>query len=275
MEKIFRGVLKYRHKYKEDMVSWFHRINENPKPKAIFLTCVDSRMLPTRFTQTNPGDMYIARNVGNIMPHAKHFDPSNPFPEPAFLELGVEVVNIRHVVICGHSDCKAMGVLQSLKQDDVNTKLNELTNSPIKATLLKHGLPSLEKYEELKKSNFQKPLTVQADGKGFPAYIDVENTFGPVDKLSQIHALIQMENMASYPFMAEAIKNRKTQLHAMWFDFYAGELHYFSKNQKHFVPITDDTTDVLVKELHDSELNHTEFIKAAQNTFVDDNKKCC
>ena len=116
MEKIFRGVLKYRHKYKEDMVSWFHRINENPKPKAIFLTCVDSRMLPTRFTQTNPGDMYIARNVGNIMPHAKHFDPSNPFPEPAFLELGVEVVNIRHVVICGHSDCKAMGVLQSLKQ---------------------------------------------------------------------------------------------------------------------------------------------------------------
>ena len=61
----------------------------------------------------------------------------------------------------------------------------------------------------------------------------------------------------------------------MWFDFYAGELHYFSKDQKHFVPITDDTTDVLIKELHDSELNHTEFIKAAQNTFVDDNKKCC
>ena len=71
MEKIFRGVLKYRHKYKEDMVSWFHHINENPKPTAIFMTCVDSRMLPTRFTQTNPGDMFIARNVGNIMPHVK------------------------------------------------------------------------------------------------------------------------------------------------------------------------------------------------------------
>ena len=107
------------------MVSWFHRVNENPKPKAIFLTCVDSRMLPTRFTQTNPGDMYIARNVGNIMPHAKHFDPSNPFPEPAFLELGVEVNNIRHVVICGHSDCKAMGVLQSLKQGNLFRSIDE------------------------------------------------------------------------------------------------------------------------------------------------------
>ena len=125
MEKIFRGVLKYRHKYKEDMVSWFHRNNENPQPKAIFLSCVDSRMLPTRFTQTNPGDMYIARNVGNIMPHAKHFDPSNPFPEPGFLELGVEVVGISHVVICGHSDCKAMGVLQSLKQGYLLRSIDE------------------------------------------------------------------------------------------------------------------------------------------------------
>ena len=63
--------------------------------------------------------MFIARNVGNIMPHVKHFDPSNPFPEPGFLELGVEINNIRHVVICGHSDCKAMGVLQSLKQSNL------------------------------------------------------------------------------------------------------------------------------------------------------------
>jgi carbonic anhydrase len=57
----------------------------------------------------------------------------------------------------------------------------------------------------------------------FPAYIDVDNAFGPVDKLSQVNALVQMENMASYPFMAEGIKNRKTQIHAMWFDFYTGK----------------------------------------------------
>ena len=80
------------------------------------------------------------------------------------MELGLVVNNIKHIVICGHSDCKAMGVLQTLKKDDANTQLNELTNSPIKAWLVKHGLTSLEKYEELKKSNFQKPLTVQAGG---------------------------------------------------------------------------------------------------------------
>ena len=57
-----------------------------------------------------------------------------------------------------------MGVLGSLKKEDANTQLNELTKSPIKAWLVKHGMTSLEKYEELEKSNFQKPLTVQAGG---------------------------------------------------------------------------------------------------------------
>ena len=72
------------------------------------------------------------------MPHSKHFDPSNPYPEPGFLELGVSVNNIRHVVICGHSNCKAMEVLLSLKNQVSDIKLSELRDEPIKAWLLKY-----------------------------------------------------------------------------------------------------------------------------------------
>jgi len=78
-----------------------------------------------------------ARNVGNVVPHARNFNPSNPSPEPGVLELGVAVNNIRHVVICGHSDCKAMNLLHSLREDAASIKLNELSHSPIKAWLLK------------------------------------------------------------------------------------------------------------------------------------------
>merc|ERR1719225_1157864 len=102
------------------------------------MTCVDSRMLPSRYTQTNAGDMYITRTVGNILPHAKDFDPSNPSAEAGFLELGVSVNNIRHVVICGHSNCKAMEVLLSLKNQVSDIKLSELRKEPIKAWLLKY-----------------------------------------------------------------------------------------------------------------------------------------
>jgi len=247
IDKIFRGVLNYRHKWKDSMVNQFQHLKKNsPPPLAIFMTCVDSRILPSRYTQTNAGDMYISRTVGNILPHAKDFDPSNPSAEAGFLELGVVVNNIRHVVICGHSNCKAMEVLYSLKNEAFNTKLHELSNAPIKAWLLKHALTSLEKYEELERADFRKPLTVRADNShsGFPAYIDVDNNFSHTDKLSQVNTLIQMENMASYPFMAEGIQDRRTQLHAMWYDIFTGEIHYFSKKQKHFVPIQDETVDI-------------------------------
>lgn len=66
----------------------------------------------------------------------------------------------------------------------------------------------------------------------FPAFIDVENKFSITDKLSQVNTLLQMENIASYPFMVEAIKNGDTMVHAMWFDIFSGEIQYFSKKQK-------------------------------------------
>ena len=66
----------------------------------------------------------------------------------------------------------------------------------------------------------------------FPAFIDVENRFSITDKLSQVNTLLQMENIASYPFMVEAIKNGETMVHAMWFDISSGEIQYFSRKQK-------------------------------------------
>ena len=62
----------------------------------------------------------------------------------------------------------------------------------------------------------------------------------------------------------------------MWYDIFTGEIHYFSKKQKHFVPIKDETVDILVNELQDSEMDHAEFVKSAQNVFPSTtDKKCC
>ncbi len=79
-----------------------------PQPKAVFFSCMDSRMLPTRFTQTHVGDMFIVRNAGNLIPHSKWFVAENTNTEPAALELGCIINNIKHVIVCGHSDCKVL-----------------------------------------------------------------------------------------------------------------------------------------------------------------------
>ncbi|XP_068903243.1 beta carbonic anhydrase 1 isoform X3 [Tenebrio molitor] len=59
MDRILRGIMRYRSVKKEQMVKQFVQVKDNPTPKAVFFTCIDSRMIPTRFTQTNVGDMFV------------------------------------------------------------------------------------------------------------------------------------------------------------------------------------------------------------------------
>lgn len=75
-------------------------------------------MIPTRFTETHVGDMFVVRNAGNLVPHAEHFQDEYFSCEPAALELGCVVNNIKHIIVCGHSDCKAMNLLYKLKDPE-------------------------------------------------------------------------------------------------------------------------------------------------------------
>jgi len=289
MEKIFRGVLNYRHKWKDNMVQQFKQVRDNPSPSAVFMTCVDTRMLPTRFTQTHVGDMFISRNVGNIMPHSSHFDPLNPSPEPGVLELGCAVNHIGHVIVCGHSDCKAMNLLHSMREEACSVNLIEMGHTPIRAWLLKHGMSSLKKFEDLEKHDFKKPMMVSTESSShFPAYIDVEHKLDPTDKLSQVNTLVQMENIASYPFMTDCIRDGSTHIHAMWFDIFTGEVHYFSKKQKCFVPILEENVDVLLSDFNNEDSKGPnldqkagkDLIQDAKNVFKkgshnENGSKCC
>ncbi|XP_063234157.1 uncharacterized protein LOC134537538 isoform X4 [Bacillus rossius redtenbacheri] len=106
MDRILRGIMKYRHTDRKTMVAQFEKVRDHPEPKAVFFTCMDSRMIPTRFTETNVGDMFVVRNAGNLIPHSQHFLDEITTTEPAALELGCIVNDIRHIIVCGHSDCK-------------------------------------------------------------------------------------------------------------------------------------------------------------------------
>lgn len=78
-------------------------------------------MIPTRYTDMHVGDMFVVRNAGNIIPHSHHFQDECFSCEPAALELGCIVNSIRHVIVCGHSDCKAMNLLYTLRNPKLTT----------------------------------------------------------------------------------------------------------------------------------------------------------
>ncbi|KAK6043476.1 hypothetical protein COOONC_19018 [Cooperia oncophora] len=132
--------------------------------------------------------------------------------------------------------------------------------------LRRHGYASLQKLEE-RLSDSESPLEFVSDVPGFglvfdsngvrfmisnlliyysfEAIIDPENKWGVEDKLSQINTLQQLENIASHGFMTK----KTVDLHAMWFDIFAGEMYMFSKPRKQFVLINNETVDELEQEV--------------------------
>ncbi|CAL8101805.1 unnamed protein product [Orchesella dallaii] len=251
MDKILKGIMRYRDTVRTNLVEEFVKIRDNPQPKAVFFTCMDSRMLPTRFTQTHVGDMFIVRNAGNLVPHSKWFVAENTTTEPAALELGCVINNIKHVIVCGHSDCKAMNLLYELDQNKELATAEQQRLSPLKGWLCNHGAPSLQKFRLLQKNGFKTPLMFEAEipVRRFVAYIDPEDKFSVADKLSQVNCLQQLQNIASYGFLREILSTGKAYIHALWFDIYTGDIYYFSRQKKRFIDVNETTFPQLMEEV--------------------------
>jgi len=251
MDRILKGIMQYRASVRSGLVQEFQRVRDHPEPKAVFFTCMDSRMLPTRFTQTHVGDMFIVRNAGNLIPHSKFFATENTSTEPAALELGCIINEITHVIVCGHSDCKAMNLLYDLGTDKEMSTLENQIKSPLRGWLCNHGSDSYEKFKLLEKRGFDMPLlfTAETPMKQFAAYIDPENKFTVQDKLSQVNCLQQLQNIASYGFLKEGLSSGRIFIHALWFDIYTGDVYYFSRKHKQFIDINESSFPKLVEEV--------------------------
>ena len=94
----------------------------------------------------------------------------------------------------------------------------------------RHASQSLQRYQELEKTGFGKPLNLQVGSTSFQAFIN--DKLSPSDKLSQVNTLLQIQNIASYKFMNESLMQKLVQIHALWFEISTGEVHVFSKKEK-------------------------------------------
>lgn len=103
MERILAGVTRFQNEVFPEDRALFQSIAHAQQPRALFITCSDSRVHPNLITQTQPGELFLCRDVGNIVPAY-----GTPGGVSATIEYAVAVLQVRHVIICGHSDCGAM-----------------------------------------------------------------------------------------------------------------------------------------------------------------------
>ncbi|HAB24494.1 MAG TPA: carbonic anhydrase, partial [Pantoea sp.] len=109
MKEIVNGFLSFQQNVFPERKDLFKSLASNQNPKALFISCSDSRLVPELVTQQEPGQLFVIRNAGNIVP---------PFgPEPggvsATIEYAVMVLGVSEIIICGHSNCGAMNAIAS------------------------------------------------------------------------------------------------------------------------------------------------------------------
>ncbi len=109
MERLIKGLHQFQANYFTTHQELFKRLSHAQHPRTLFITCCDSRLNPNLLTQTEPGEIFIMRNIGNIIPP---YGATNG-GEGAGIEYAIHSLGIKNIIVCGHSDCGAMkGLLQ-------------------------------------------------------------------------------------------------------------------------------------------------------------------
>lgn len=205
MQKLVDGIHRFqRDSFSQDQ-QLFETLASGQSPLALFITCSDSRIDPNLLTQTKPGELFIQRTAGNIVPAYGSVFAG----EAATIEYAVSALKIRDIVICGHSHCGAMGGLLSPES---------LERMPaVKAYLLQHAEATRRIVEE----NYQ-------------------HVTDPAKRLTltvEENVLVQLESLRTHPSVAAAIGRGELKLHGWVYKFETGEVFAFNPDQNAFLPI--------------------------------------
>lgn len=201
--RLIAGVERYRVTQRPRYADLFEKLASGQAPHTLFITCSDSRVNPNLITATEPGELFLVRNVGNLVAPATAPDAS---AVGAAIEYAVGVLHVSKIVVCGHSRCGAMGALLS-------------------ETPLPEGLDHLRAWVEA--------TEVRALLERLPRDLDV-------DDAARLNVLAQLDHVRTYPCVASRIASGELSLSAWFFDVAKGEVESWSAEEHHFVPLGGD-----------------------------------
>jgi carbonic anhydrase len=210
MQKLVQGIHNFQTNLFPSNREFFERLASGQHPLALFITCSDSRINPHMLTQCDPGDLFILRNAGNIIPP---FGASSG-GEAATVEFAVSVLGVEDIIICGHSLCGAMKSLLDRQS---------VAHLPSVAQWLQHAESTrrimAEKYQHLSGPQL---LTATV----------------------QENVLMQLENLRTHPAVAAALARGALKLHGWVYKFESGQVFGFDVDHGEFLPITSAGTNV-------------------------------
>lgn len=220
MKKLIEGIVEFRERRREEERELFAKLALGQRPDALFISCSDSRVVPNVFASTNPGDLFVLRNIGNLIPPAtiEHEEAS----AQAAIEFSVHSLEITDIIVCGHSEC---GAIQALV-DGFDAK-----RCPHLACWLKYGEGALKKVRE-------------------GATLNPNLSF--YNQVSQMNVLQQMEHIASYPCIQRRLETKRLRIHGWWFDIAKADVYCYEKRENQFILIDAEESKLILKRLEDN-----------------------
>jgi carbonic anhydrase len=170
----------------------FARLTRGQNPAALFITCADSRVSPEMITDAAPGDLFVCRNIGNLVPGYGEMLGG----VSAVVEFAVSALQVPHIIICGHSDCGAMKALC----DPAGQGLDRM---PTVKSWLRNAEAALS--------------VVQATAEDLPET-------GMIAALVRQNVALQLQHLRTHPAVAAALASGRIKLHGWVFDIGGGRI---------------------------------------------------
>jgi carbonic anhydrase len=208
MQRLLEGVHRFQEAEFGKYKAMFRRLSrQGQKPHTLFITCADSRVLAELITQSKPGDLFVIKNIGNIVPPGDRFEGQNS--TGAGIEFAVETLGVSDIVVCGHSDCGAIAALMGPKRESNLRHLHQWIEiaAPVR---------------DLIETNYQH-LKTEAER---------------IRAAEEENVLFSIERLHTYPVVKRRLAEGTLTLHAWFFKIPTGELFAYEPFLKQFVAIT-------------------------------------
>jgi carbonic anhydrase len=188
IEELLSGNEQFRTVQFKKNINVYNELAKGQKPQVLWIGCSDSRLQTGHITDSEPGTLFIHRNIGNMAPH-------NDWNLSTVLEYGIKHLKVKHVVICGHSDC---GAIKALDKDLDDAYIPNWLNNAMEA-------------KKRVDAKIPKPNTA-SELKERSRMIEQENV------------RLQIEHLKTYPLVKDALSKKSIQVHGLYYDLETGML---------------------------------------------------
>jgi carbonic anhydrase len=203
-KRLLAGVRQFqREVYPHRKAAYQQLVREGQRPHALFITCADSRIDPELITQSGPGEIFVSRNVGNLVPaYGEALGGVS-----AIIEYAVSGLEVSQVVVCGHTDCGAMiGLLHPERVERL----------PIVKSWLRHGESALN--------------VLQSRGTAMDEHAALE-------ELIEENVLVQLHHLETHPSVAERLAQGSLAVSGWVYDIGHGIIRIYDSKQNRFLPL--------------------------------------